>query len=91
MRYRGYELILHLFCIRKLLRHVVDRVAKLAKLVISFLFKTFAEISRSIPPCYAVYASYRQNNRFVKNIPEKNMSIMTATTIAVIIIDIIKI
>jgi len=27
----------------------------------------------------------------IKNIPEKNMSIMTATTIAVIIIDIIKI
>ena len=66
MGYRRYELILHLFRIRKLLRHVVDRVAKLAKLVISFLFKTFAEISRSIPPCYAVYASYRQNNRFDK-------------------------
>ena len=91
MRYRGYELVLHLFCIRKLLRHVVDRVAKLAKLVISFLFKTFAEISSSIPPCYAVYALIGKTIDLIKNIPEKNMSIMTATTIAVIIIDIIKI
>ena len=88
MGYRRYELILHLFCIRKLLRHVVDRVAKLAKLVISFLFKTFAEISRLVMLFMLLIG---KTIDLIKNIPEKNMSIMTATTIAVIIIDIIKI
>lgn len=91
MRYRRYEFVLHLFCIRKLLRHVVDRVAKFAKLVISFLFKTFAEISVAYRLVMLFMLLIGKTIDLIKNIPEKNISIMTATTIAVIIIDIIKI